>query len=286
VSSLEVCDPSGLLPSYDCPTIVNEVFLTGNEPTQPDNLYQRWQVNRETGLLATLFTPPELVEEQVYLMAPPEARDWALAAGLPAPPESYDVIFDALATSSEVQITTPALFTSVSGEVSITGKAAGDEFNFYRLLVGKGLNPREWIQVGEDHSEPVFQGELGIWDTQGLNGLYALQLLVVRQDQRVDTAIIQVTVDNRPPEVEILYPDPGQTFNAEQEKAITLRAWAEDELGLEQVEFILDGRSIAKLPQPPYAFPWRATPGRHELKVTAKDRAGNNEEISVTFFVE
>jgi len=32
--------------------------------------------------------------------------------------------------------------------------------------------------------------------TSELNGLYALQLQVVRSDQRVDTAIIQVTISN------------------------------------------------------------------------------------------
>jgi hypothetical protein len=35
---------------------------------------------------------------------------------------------------------------------------------------------------------------LAEWDTSGLSGLYAVQLQVVRSDQRVETAIIQVTV--------------------------------------------------------------------------------------------
>ena len=57
VSMLEVCDPSGLLPSADCPNVVTELFLDGNLPVTADNLYQRFQINRETGRLATIFTP-------------------------------------------------------------------------------------------------------------------------------------------------------------------------------------------------------------------------------------
>ena len=39
-------------------------------------------INRETGFLATIFTPPELVEERVYEILPPEAADWVREAYL------------------------------------------------------------------------------------------------------------------------------------------------------------------------------------------------------------
>jgi membrane peptidoglycan carboxypeptidase len=56
--SLEVCDPSGLLPTIDCPNVVPELFLAENLPTATDTLYRRYAINRETGRLATVFTPP------------------------------------------------------------------------------------------------------------------------------------------------------------------------------------------------------------------------------------
>ncbi len=59
--------------------------------------------------------------------------------------------------------------------------------------MGQGLNPQEWIQVAES-SEPITDDVLAEWNTDGLRGLYAVQLQVVRSDQRVDTSIIQVTV--------------------------------------------------------------------------------------------
>ncbi|HQX00712.1 MAG TPA: hypothetical protein PLQ94_01280, partial [Anaerolineales bacterium] len=64
----------------------------------------------------------------------------------------------------------------------------------YRVQVGKGLNPQEWIQLGSDVNTPIEDGVLAEWDTKGLSGLYAIQLLVVRNDQVVETAVIQVTV--------------------------------------------------------------------------------------------
>ena len=86
ISQLNVCDPSGMLPTADCPNLVSEVFLNGNEPQQADNMYKKYSINRETGLLATVFTLPQLIEDHVYLVVPQEARSWAEGAGLASPP--------------------------------------------------------------------------------------------------------------------------------------------------------------------------------------------------------
>jgi hypothetical protein len=195
VSVMNVCDPSGLLPTADCPNVVSEVFTNGNEPTQVDTLYRAYYVNRETGSLATVFTPPQLVEKRVYMIVPLEAKEWALAAGIPVPPDSYDAI-QPPPRNPAVNISAPELFAQVQGKVQILGTAAGADFVSYRLQVGKGLNPQEWIQIGSDESNPVENGQLGEWDTTGLSGLYAVQLIVVRTDQRVETAVTQVTIEN------------------------------------------------------------------------------------------
>jgi membrane carboxypeptidase/penicillin-binding protein PbpC len=192
VSVINVCDPSGLLPTADCPNLVSEVFLNGNEPIQADTMFRRYSVNRETGLLATVFTLPQLIEERVYLVVPADARSWAEGAGLDIPPSNYDVI-QAPRFDENVNITAPALFSEVSGEVEIRGTAAGEGFLSYRVLIGQGLNPQEWIQIASG-DQPVTNGLLATWNTADSNGLYALQLQVLRGDQRVDTAIIQVTV--------------------------------------------------------------------------------------------
>ena len=195
IVSLDVCDPSGLLPTSACPNVVSEVFMAGNEPTHADTLYQTFQVNRETGYLATVFTPPELIEARVYMVVPPEAKEWAEAAGLPTPPASYDTV-QTPPLSPDVHITAPAMFAELRGAVEISGSAAGADFAYYRLEYGQGLNPQTWVQIGSNVSVPVEEGVLSTWDTSSLNGLYALRLLVVRGDMRVERAVILVSVVN------------------------------------------------------------------------------------------
>lgn len=284
VTEMEVCDPSGLLPSLDCPSVVREIFLNGNEPLQVDNLYQRFQINRETGLLATVFTPPELVEERLYLVPPPEARAWAESAGLPVPPTAYDAI-QAPPENPDVRITQPALFADLRGVVQIRGTARAPDFDFYRVQVGQGLNPQRWLQVGGDVRTPVEDGLLAEWDTNGLNGLYALRLLVVHTDRRVDIATIQVTVDNTPPEVSILFPQQGETLPLAENREISFQAQVSDNLGLSQVDFFLDGRPLGRMTGAPFRVRWTAQIGTFTLQVRATDRAGNVAEGKVQFTV-
>lgn len=286
LAQIDVCDPSGLLPTRDCPNVVSELFLSGSEPVAPDNLYRAYQVNRETGRLATVFTPPALIEDQVYLVAPPEARSWALAAGLPLPPEAYDAI-QPPALQPDVTINSPGLYAYVRGEVEIRGTAAGEGFNFYQLQAGQGLNPQDWLQAAPNGQQPVRDGLLGVWDTTGLDGLYAVRLMVVRQDLSVLTSIIQVTVDNRPPLARLNYPVAGQTFNLQQDAAVTFQASASDHVKVSRVVWLVDGRVVGENVQAPYAFTWNAVRGTHRLQIKAFDPAGNeglSEEI--TFIVE
>jgi membrane peptidoglycan carboxypeptidase len=196
VTTMDVCDPSGLLPTRDCQSIVSEIFLSGNEPVQPDNLFRSYEINHETGFLATVFTPPQLIEDKVFMIVPPDALDWAKSANIPLPPASYDAIQPAQ-IDPDVNIVSPTMFADLSGSVQFKGTASGKDFDHYRILVGLGLNPQEWIQVGNDSTTPIEDGTLATWDTSGLNGLYAVQLQVIRTDQRVDTAVTQVTVTNK-----------------------------------------------------------------------------------------
>jgi membrane carboxypeptidase/penicillin-binding protein PbpC len=83
----EVCVPSGLLPTPLCPRTRAEWFLQGTVPTAPDNLYQSFRLDARTGALAGPDTPPEFVHEQVFLVLPPEAREWARQNGIPQPPD-------------------------------------------------------------------------------------------------------------------------------------------------------------------------------------------------------
>lgn len=281
INHMDVCDPSGKLPTPACPNVVSEVFLAGSEPHDADALYRAYQINRETGRLATVFTPPAQIVERVYLAPPPEAEAWARAAGIEQPPQSYDSI-QPPAVSSDVRIDAPALFAAVRGKVSILGVARGEGFQSYRLQVGQGLNPQTWMQVDNSGGQSVSPGgELGVWDTQGLDGLYALRLQVLRSDNRIETATIQVTVDNAAPQARVLYPAAAALLEAHAGELVTLQAAATDNIQVTRVEWVIDGLVVEQR-HAPFSLPWQAAIGRHRLQVRAYDQAGNvgvSEEI-------
>lgn len=99
---VEVCLPSGLLPTPLCPRTQTEIFLDGTAPTRPDNLYQAFNIDSRTGQLAEANTPAQFIIPRVFLVLPPEAQDWARANGLPVPSRVASSI-----TNYQLQITSP-----------------------------------------------------------------------------------------------------------------------------------------------------------------------------------
>jgi 1A family penicillin-binding protein len=82
----EVCALSGLLPTEACALRRRELFLPGTVPTEEDNLYQTFEIDRVTGLLADDNTPEDQKVEQTYIVLPQEARDWGIRNGVRQPP--------------------------------------------------------------------------------------------------------------------------------------------------------------------------------------------------------
>jgi len=142
-----------------------------------------------------------------------------------------------------------------------------------------------WLQVGPDIQSPVTDGQLGIWDTHGLSGLFALQLQVIYQDQHVETALVQVTVDNQPPEVTIVYPNDKQGVPLSPADII-LQAQVSDDLALKDVKFFIDNVLINTLTQAPFAVAWHPKSGTHTLRVKAADQAGNSSEKAISFSIK
>lgn len=285
ITEMQVCSPSGMLPTENCPEVATDVFLYGNEPVMPDTLYTRLKVNRETGALATVFTPADLVEERVFLNVPPEARQWAEEAGLELVPQGYDAI-QTVGSDPQVNISQPALFSAVSGRVNIRGTAANDDFRSYQVQVGEGINPDTWLQVGTTSTREVEDGLLAVWDTGYLNGLYAIRLSVVDQDNRIKTAVTQVTVDNTAPQVNITYPLAGTQVEPVR-GGVTLSAAVEDVVGISKVEWWIDGEKVLTQTAPPFVYQLRATGGKHAAYLKAWDTAGNQVTMDeITFQIK
>ncbi|PJF43608.1 MAG: penicillin-binding protein [Phototrophicales bacterium] len=83
----QVCVTSGLLPTEYCPKRLWEWFIEGTVPTQEDTFYRPYEIDSRSGTLATDETPEEYRTTEVYLVLPPEARDWAAREGIPPPPD-------------------------------------------------------------------------------------------------------------------------------------------------------------------------------------------------------
>ncbi len=286
ISELPVCYPSGQLPSEDCPRVVNEVFINSNQPSQIDNLFQTFAINQETGQLATIFTPPGLIEEKVFMVVPPEAKQWAEDAGIPRIPSDYDLI-DIDATYTEnVKIISPTMFSIIQGVIPISGYASGEGFQSYRLQVGSGLNPTAWIQIGEESQQEVSNGQLGVWDTSDLAGLYVLQLVVSYDDNQVETSIVQVTIDNESPSVIFRFPKQGQIIDSQGNDTVSILVEASDNLELDRVELFINGELVTSISAPPYVYPWELSTGQHVIRAVAYDQAGNKQIERIRIIVK
>ena len=144
------------------------------------------------------------------------------------------------------------------------------------MQVGPGLNPIAWLQTGAGDAA-VHDGVLGVWDTQGQDGLFAVRLQVVRQDQTIETATIQVTVDNTPPIVQPIFPQPGDRISASGGQVL-FQVDASDNVAVQKVEYRLDGRLLGTADQSPFSLAWQPTTGEHTLVISVYDLAGSHTE--------
>ena len=288
-----VCTTSGLLSNGNCP-IKYELMIPGTEPTEEDKIHQVYLINRDTNKLATIFTPPELVEHKVYKILPPEAEDWINS--LPedrraefVPPSEYDDIGPNRA-NAEVAITSPVPYAYVGGVVPIMGNARGGDFAMFRLLFGQGLNPTEWMQIGPDHGNQVENNLLENFDTTGLQNVpYTLQIQVIGHDQQVRQATVQVTVDNEPPKADLTYPPADSEYEYGFAEWVNVNAEVHDNYAIERVEFYYNNqaepfkvRNIA-----PFNVNWTpGGPGQYQFHVVVYDAAGNETKTApVTIYV-
>ncbi len=248
---------SGLLPGEHTESVVSELFLTGTEPKARDNLHQVLAINRDNGKLATAYTPPELIQNKVYEIYPPVAADWIIENRIPQPPTEYDDSIGPAINMGVVAIANPRPYQYVRGTVVISGNAKADNFQLYRLEYGRGLNPSQWQQLGSDHTNQVENNVLEFWNTAGLwEGLYTLQLTVVKNDQAIERKAVQVTIDNSSPKATIINPEAGRVYQKEGDEWINFQVDALDNFSMHRVEYVMDGRKIGESTVVPYTLRW------------------------------
>ncbi|MCP4704552.1 MAG: S8 family serine peptidase, partial [candidate division Zixibacteria bacterium] len=104
-------------------------------------------------------------------------------------------------------INSPDKFEIVSGIVDITGYADGSQFPGYILEYGAGKEPENWQRLIFS-SNPITDGTLFSWNTDGLTGIFTIRLRVGFDNIAYQT--IYIANNNT---VEILYPEIGETLN-------------------------------------------------------------------------
>ena len=284
IVKVKVCDPSGLLPTKDCPNTVFEVFIEGNQPTQSDTLYTSIPINKETGNRANIYTPPYLIEDKIYMNIPKNALSWAVSEGIELPPNTFDIIPET-EDDYEAIISSPDEFDVIHETVQIIGSANSDDFSYYRIQIGQGLYPTSWFQIGEDITHPAKNVPLMKWDTSNMNGLYTIQLLVVDKNHTVHRYARYVTVDNEPPEITFILPKDNDQLILKENRKITIQADIKDNHKLKVAKFFIDDKTIATLTDNPLIIFWNPTIGSHQLRIIAEDTAGNSIDKSIQFTI-
>lgn len=280
VAEFVVCERSGLTPTADnpCPQRT-EIFLERRPPVQEDIYWQTIEINTDTGLRATLYTPEFLVNETVYFVPPPAALDWWRREGLPLPPQEFDTL-SLPDTFSSVELFLPQDFAFVGGAVDVRGSVETEDLDVYQLSYGVGFNPSQWFEIGSPQSSFAEGSSLGAWDTNALDGGYTLRLTVRRTNGTVDYDFVPVTVDNTAPEVTMLM---ETVVRWPAQANILVQAQVQDNRAIDRVEFYHDGALINVDNEWPYEvnFPIDRV-GVEVFTATAFDEVGNSASANVS----
>ena len=110
LTEVEICAPSGLLPTPECPRTRWEWFIAGTQPAQPDNQFQRIVLDSATGQPATAATPAERQVSRVFWLLPPEYHDWMASQGIALAPVRIAAV--SAAPVGPLVLTAPASFTN------------------------------------------------------------------------------------------------------------------------------------------------------------------------------
>lgn len=251
---VNVCETSGLLPTPECPKVVRELFIKGNEPTEFDNIWRAFRIFIPNGKLATAFNPPDQVTTVVYPVYPPEAADWVKENNIPQPPTEFDTTYAASTAGGDLAIFKPASYAYVKGTVEVIGKVKIPDLREWRLNVGAGLDPTEWLTVAQGGGA-IDNGLIGTWTTNE-NGLYTLQLTAIDGSGTPHIATTQVTVDNHAPRVEIINPWDDKQYLMEDDEWVSIDADARDNFSMGYVDFWLDDSYLGRTQVSPFTFKW------------------------------
>jgi 1A family penicillin-binding protein len=200
---IEACNESGLLPTEVCPPDHRrqEIFLAENSPTQSDSVWQKIKIDKTNELLGNDNCPPETVEERVFAVYPPEARQWAVVHNIPQPPTERSPNCPEISNGGikpQMAITSPREWDYLRGVIEIVGTVQMPNFDHYTLQIGFGHDPQDWLQLLFG-TNSIQDGVLGTWDTQRFpDGAYTIRLAMYDRAGNNFGGRVRVFVVNSP----------------------------------------------------------------------------------------
>ncbi|MBI3913205.1 MAG: PBP1A family penicillin-binding protein [Chloroflexi bacterium] len=200
---VEICNESGLLPTENCPRESRrvEIFLAERAPKEKDNVWQKLKIDKTNGMLGNAGCPPENVEEKIFAVYPPEARQWAIDHNIPQPPTDVspncpDPIL--LANKPSLDVATPREGEILRGEIEIRGTVRLPDFDRYTIQIGPGNDPRDWILLTTGRNT-VQNNVLARWDTRRFaDGAYTIRLEMFDRAGKSFAGRVHVAVANTP----------------------------------------------------------------------------------------
>lgn len=286
IVELNVCSISGLLPHEGCETR-RDIFFDALAPKQIDTSWQLIEVNNRNNRRATANTPPEFREQRAYFVPPPSARDWWESNGQPLPPDETEIDFMTSSGSGDLDcswdIVSPRPLSFVRGVVDIRGTITCVTLDSFQLSYGADVNPQAWNLIGTTQTVVPPDGILGRWDTGGLDGIYTVELAVVRIGNQRSQTRIQVFVDNAAPTLVLTAGEAGKVYRWPEEQIVPLLAQVEDNFSVTRVEFYRNGELIFTDTEAPFEYDYFITrTGNETFSAVAHDSAGNqNQSLDV-----
>ena len=261
VSEVEICVPTGMLPSAGCPNTRKEFFVAGTEPKQTDSIYKLVRVGPNGDCVASADQPGE---ERPFAVYPSEAGDWAQQGGLPPPPTKPCVTSNGSTQDAPALISEPVNGAVVGSSIRIRGSASAN----YTLSWGAGDQPTSWNTI-IDGFGGIKNGLLALWNSDQPEGVYTIRLVVVQGVTPLEQRVT-ITLDRTAPTINITAPATGYVG-----QLLTLNPQASDTYGIAKVEWSINGQTET-VTTAPFSYDWQPKrSGTYRITATAYDLAGN-----------
>jgi len=139
--------------------------------------------------------------EQVVLLVPDDAYDWAAQQGYPFPVATKSRCMPGgQHGESTIFLTSPVDGATISGLVPLMGTVTMPDFEHYDLVYSRGWDNGTWEWISGPHQSQVTDGQLGEWNTLDLeDGEYTLAVVAYGQGGGRTDYKVRVRVQNNAP---------------------------------------------------------------------------------------